>query len=135
MRHSTTSSARPDGQWDGDAERLRGLEVDSSTFVTRLDRRSAGFSPLRMRAGIGASEAVSVDPPATITLQSTNGDDFDLAGEFLRRYETGLRAGDALHLAIASNNRATALYTLDKMFLTAGRRLGLKVMAGIRLQK
>jgi predicted nucleic acid-binding protein len=62
-------------------------------------------------------------------------DDFDLAGQFLRQHESGLRAGDALHLAIASNNRATAVYTLDRTFLAAGRRLGLKVSAGIRLSK
>src|SRR5262249_35204623 len=32
--------------------------------------------------------------------------DCELAREFLQRYETGLRAGDALHLAIARNNNA-----------------------------
>jgi predicted nucleic acid-binding protein len=62
-------------------------------------------------------------------------DDFELAAEFLRQYKSALRGGDALHLAIASNNRATVLYSLDKTLLAAGRRLGLKVRAGIRLRK
>ena len=60
-------------------------------------------------------------------------DDFDLARSFLARHETALRAGDALHLAVAANNRATAVYTLDKGMLGAGRRLGLRVRAGIRI--
>ena len=59
--------------------------------------------------------------------------DFDLAKQFLRRYETGLRAGDALHLAIASNHRARAIYSLDRGLLKAGRLLGLPVQSGVRL--
>ena len=35
-----------------------------------------------------------------------NGDDFNLAKEYLGRFDTGLRAGDALHLAIAGNHWA-----------------------------
>ena len=37
--------------------------------------------------------------------------DFDRARAWLSRFETGLRAGDALHLAIASNRGAEAIYT------------------------
>ncbi len=36
-----------------------------------------------------------------------------------------LRAGDALHLAIARNHHARAIHSLDKKLLTAGRTLGL----------
>jgi predicted nucleic acid-binding protein len=59
--------------------------------------------------------------------------DFDLAKQFLRRYETGLRAGDALHLAIASNHGARAIYSLDRGLLKAGRLLELPVKSGVRL--
>ena len=59
--------------------------------------------------------------------------DFDLAKQFLRRYESGLRAGDALHLAIASNHGARAIYSLDRGLLKAGRLLGLPVKSGVRL--
>jgi predicted nucleic acid-binding protein len=58
--------------------------------------------------------------------------DFDLAKKYLRTHETGLRAGDALHLAIASGRRAKAIYSLDKTLLKAGKILGLPVSAGVR---
>jgi predicted nucleic acid-binding protein len=60
-------------------------------------------------------------------------DDYDLARRYLRNHETGLRAGDALHLAIAGNNRVTAVYSLDKAMIKAGRILGLPISAGIRM--
>ncbi len=59
------------------------------------------------------------------------GEDFGLARNFLRHYDTGLRAGDALHLAIAARNKATAIYSLDKLFVRAGQALGLPTLAGI----
>jgi len=55
---------------------------------------------------------------------------FDLARRYIARYESGLRAGDALHLAIASTHRATAIYSLDKALLKAGTLFGLPVSAG-----
>ena len=54
-------------------------------------------------------------------------EDFDLSKEYLQRYATGLRAGDALHLAIATNHGAMRIYSLDKTLLKAGKRLGLPV--------
>lgn len=60
--------------------------------------------------------------------------DCELARDFLQHYETGLRAGDALHLAIAANNRAEAIYTLDDRMLKAGLLLGLPVSRGIALK-
>jgi predicted nucleic acid-binding protein len=53
--------------------------------------------------------------------------DFELARQYLQHYETGLQSGDALHLAIASNNGAQAIYSLDKKIVEAGPRLGLPV--------
>jgi predicted nucleic acid-binding protein len=67
-----------------------------------------------------------------LTLLPT-GADFDLARRFLRNYETGLRSGDALHLAIASNHGAEAIYSLDRGLLRAGRHLGLPVESAGRL--
>lgn len=60
-----------------------------------------------------------------VLLPSTG--DFELARRYLQHNETGLRAGDALHLAIASNNRAESIYSFDNTLLKAGRRLGLSV--------
>lgn len=60
-----------------------------------------------------------------------NSDDFERAKEWLERIETGLRAGDALHLAIAGNRAADAIYSLDKQMIAAGRMLGLPTSAGV----
>ena len=60
-----------------------------------------------------------------------NADDFTLAKRFLGQFETGLRAGDALHLAVASNHRAAVIYSLDKTLLNAGQLLDLPVSMGI----
>ena len=62
-----------------------------------------------------------------------NLDDFDRAKEWLGHFETGLRAGDALHLAIAGNRSAEAVYSLDKQMIAAGKTLGLPASAGIHL--
>ena len=57
--------------------------------------------------------------------------DFMTAVALLAKPDTGLRAGDALHLAIARNHRAKTVYTLDCGLLKAGKRLKLPVSAGI----
>ena len=57
--------------------------------------------------------------------------DFTTAVALLAKPDTGLRAGDALHLAIARNHRAKTVYTLDHGLLKAGKRLKLPVSAGI----
>ena len=62
-----------------------------------------------------------------------NRDDFDRATEWLGRFETGLRAGDALHLAIAGNRQAEVVYSLDKAMITAGKTLGVPTSPGILL--
>jgi uncharacterized protein len=60
-------------------------------------------------------------------------DDYELAREYLHHYESGLRAGDAFHLAIATNHGAEAIYSLDKTMIQAGKQLGLPVTTGVRL--
>ncbi len=59
-------------------------------------------------------------------------EDFTLAKRYLSQYETGLRAGDALRLAIANNHRAEAIYSREKSLVKAGRILDLPVSMGIR---
>ena len=58
--------------------------------------------------------------------------DFALAREYVERFATGLRGGDALHLAIAANHGAKRILTLDAGFIDAGKLLRLPVTAGIR---
>ena len=62
-----------------------------------------------------------------------NCDDFDCARDFLGNFESGLRSGDALHLAIASNRRVETIYSLDKLMISAGKEMGLPTSAGITL--
>jgi predicted nucleic acid-binding protein len=49
--------------------------------------------------------------------------DFQAAAELADRHDTGLRAGDALHLAIAARHGAR-LHTLDRDLAKAARALG-----------
>lgn len=49
--------------------------------------------------------------------------DFRVAARFADQHLSGLRAGDALHLAIAANHGAS-LHTLDKRLAQAGQGLG-----------
>lgn len=58
--------------------------------------------------------------------------DFDLARAFVSEFATKLRGPDALHLAIARNNRADEFLTLDDDLLFAARRLKIKARRGIR---
>ena len=62
-----------------------------------------------------------------------NRDDFDRASDWLGHFETGLRAGDALHLAIARNRGVDAIHSLDKQMIAAGQALGLPAITGIPL--
>jgi uncharacterized protein len=50
--------------------------------------------------------------------------DYNRAIELLNRYDSGLRSGDALHLAIAQNRRAE-FFTLDEKLVKAARILGI----------
>ena len=54
---------------------------------------------------------------------SVSRSDFRIAARYADQYLTGLRAGDALHLAIAANHGAS-LHTLDRQLAKAGQSLG-----------
>jgi predicted nucleic acid-binding protein len=54
--------------------------------------------------------------------------DFERAIEFLAQPALGLRAGDALHLAVAVGAEAGPVVTLDKTMLRAARRLGIEAV-------
>jgi hypothetical protein len=58
--------------------------------------------------------------------------DFAAAAKYLESPKTGLRAGDALHLAIAANHRAKRILTLDQGFVEAGKMLKLPVTLGVK---
>jgi predicted nucleic acid-binding protein len=100
---------------------LIGREVRMGT----LDAQAAVRADARFEA--------MVDESFSILLPTA--DDFILAKRYLGRFETGLRAGDALHLAVANNHRAAAIYSLDKTLLKARKPLDLPVSLGIRSKR
>lgn len=58
--------------------------------------------------------------------------DYELAKEYIQHFATKLRAGDALHLAIAHNNGAKTLYTLDEGLLNAAKLMKVHASRGIK---
>lgn len=58
--------------------------------------------------------------------------DYRLADRFIRDFGTCLRAGDALHLAIARQRDIAEIFTLDEGMLRAARRL--KIRAGRKIR-
>ena len=104
---------------------------------TRVEIFSALAREVRIRAlpAEDASEAIvrfddMVRRAFTVLLPDQA--DFATAARYVSRFETNLRAGDALHLAIAANRDASTIYTLDKGLISAGKILGLPVKSGIR---
>lgn len=58
--------------------------------------------------------------------------DFELATRYIKHFATKLRAGDALHLAIARNHGAKTLYTLDGGLLAVAKLLKVHASRGIK---
>jgi uncharacterized protein len=89
---------------------------------------------IKLRAGhIGVAHRADV--LATFTRLTTEGFtvvpvsrlQFRTAARFFEQHMLGLRAGDALHLAISADHGAT-LCTLDRRLSEAGAALGVKTM-------
>jgi uncharacterized protein len=101
-------------------------------FASTLARQ-VRMGSLTHKAAVAADSRFAEIAADTFIILSPSPADFELANQFLLRRKIGLRAGDALHLAIAANNRAGAIYSLDRRLLSAGRRLGLKARIGVRI--
>lgn len=78
---------------------------------------------------LDAQFELAVDRSFSVILPDRN--DFDVCKRYLQQFDTGLRGGDAMHLAVATNHGAQMIYTLDKKLLRAGKMLGLPVSTGI----
>jgi hypothetical protein len=79
--------------------------------------------PVARRALADYYEAV--EPGLQIVTPSR--EDYILATDYLQTFASGLRSGDALHLAVATNRRVARLLTLDKGFIEATQGTGLSV--------
>ena len=109
----------------------------ATSLWTRVELASLVARKVRM-GQLSASEAAAVRREfARILVESfeilvPTAADYATATEFLAIPKSGLRAGDALHLAIAANHGATRILTLDNGFVAAGKLLKLPVTRGIR---
>jgi predicted nucleic acid-binding protein len=66
------------------------------------------------------------EPGVTVFMPAR--EDYIRAAWYLQDLRSGLRGGDALHAAVAENNRVTRLLTLDKVFVKAARKTGVPVL-------
>jgi len=90
------------------------LSIKARTGALTLDRRAAALS---------AWHAMQAD--SLLALGITD-DHFEAAATIANRHELGVRAGDALHLAIANDGGHT-LVTLDGPMANAALQLGIAV--------
>lgn len=100
--------------------------VEFASLLTR-EVRMGGLDASTAREASSRFEAMIEE---SFVLLLPNRDDFDRARDWLGQFETGLRAGDALHLAIARNRESDAIYSLDKRMIAVGKTLGLRISAG-----
>lgn len=85
------------------------------------------------RAARSASKDLDALVETSFDVVLPGADDYALARDYVGNFATGLRGPDALHLAVARNRGASAIYSLDKGLLRAGRLLGLPVATGVDL--
>ena len=129
----------PEATSDKIAAFVRRLPAEEFTVShwTRVEFSSLIAREVRI-GGLDAQAAARADArfegmlDESFTVLLPNADDFALAKRYLGQFETRLRAGDALHLAVANNHRARVIYSLDKILLKAGKILDLPVSMGIR---
>ncbi len=105
----------------------RWTEVEVASLLARDVRMGVINS-----VGAGEADALFGDMVRrSFVVLSPDGGDYDLARRYLHTYESRLRAGDALRLAIAANHRAAMIHTFDKTMIRAGELLGLPVSGEI----
>jgi len=97
------------------------VRVEFSSVLARAVR----MGRLEAKAALRADMEFESKMDASLTVIMPNLSDYELAKRYLLRFETGLRPGAAFHLAIANNNRADTIYSLDHAMVSAGLKLGL----------
>ena len=102
--------------------------VEFSSLVAR-EVRMKHFSPQTAEAIIAEFEALVGE---SLQVWLPGAADYDLARTLLARFDSGLRGGDALHLAIAKNQGADKVMTLDEGLLKAAKLVKIPAARGIR---
>ena len=102
---------------------------------TRVEFSSLLAREVRM-GGMGHRNAQSADAEFEAVIRESfvvylpDASDYDRAKAYLATDDAGLRAGDALHLAIAHRRKCDMIYSLDHKLVSAGKLLGLPVSMG-----
>jgi len=91
------------------------MAIKLRTGQINLDQRAAALSTFNKLIA------------ESLTVLSVSGRQFRAAAKFADHQTLGLRAGDALHLAIASERGAT-VHTLDRSLADAGPALGVPTL-------
>ena len=109
-------------------EQCRETLISSDWLITEthsalgIKQRHHGLSPQARQA---AAEQFERLLRGGIELRSLDRGRFRQAAELLQNPELGLRAGDALHLAVALHSRCSRLASFDGRMLLAAKDLGL----------
>jgi predicted nucleic acid-binding protein len=112
----------------GDLAISQWTRTEFSSLLAR-EVRMGGLAP---KAALAADAQFETLIAESFVILLPTADDFALSKRYLQNYASGLRAGDALHLAIAANNNARAIHTFDKTMAKAGKQIGLPMAAGTR---
>lgn len=96
------------------AEFSSAMSIKLRTGEIALDHRAAALSAFRK---------MTAD---SLTVLTVTGAHFRTAANFADQHSVGLKAGDALHLAVASEHGATVC-TFDRRIVSAGPLLGVSV--------
>ena len=102
--------------------------VEFASLISR-EVRMGGLAQADALLAIGQFEELVSD---SFQVLVPNAADYELAKDFVQHFATKLRAGDALHLAIASNHGAEVIYTLDHGILAAAKILNVHASRGIK---
>jgi predicted nucleic acid-binding protein len=98
-------------------------KVEFASAIGNKIRRKE-LSEVQGRAALAVFEASVLSSLRVVEVEHG---DFRLAQTLIARFELGLRAGDALHLAAAQRIGAAALASLDQRFAHAAQVLGLPI--------
>ena len=115
-------------------EQHHGDELTTSD-VTRVEFTSMLAREVRV-GGLTAPTAREADERFEVIMSRSfivllpDRSDFELCKRFLLQFATGLRAADALHLAIATNHGARHFYTLDRKLQKAAKLVGVPFDTG-----